>query len=833
MKKVNEIPPVEIVKYVARKKFKNYAKFIDDKIVLSQFHKTYYEILDRFAHGKIKKLIVTVPPQTGKELSDSTLVPTPTGFKRHGDLKVGDYVLGRFGQPVRVLWVSPKCQSQYVVTFSDGIKVGCHGKHEWVVYNTKKHGRPLERLETEYMYEIGTCRGERNKRGSRFNFQVDGGVVSQFESQKVPIDPYTLGAWLGDGDMNSGLIHIGCNDVCIINNTPYAFHENKGSTTRRFYSSELFSILKKEGFIRNKHIPECYLFNSVDVRKQIIAGLIDTDGTVYKKNGRVTIANANKNIIDMANKILYSLGQKTAIYEEEPKLSTSGIQGKLKVYQLCFNPTINFPCKVERKKIVRLVKNRRRAITDIEKVDNLGWGNCIQVEGGVYLVGETFVPTHNSEGSSRKLPSFLLGLNPSLKILIGSYAASLAEGFNKDVQRIMDTPEYKSLFPDTRIMGEEKKTRYQAFARNSKMTETIGKGGYIISVGRNGSLTGKSVDIAILDDLYKDHMEANSPIIREAAWKWYTTVVTTRLHNNSQQLIVFTRWHKDDLIGRIEDKENVINVEKWADLDNIPEGAWVKINFPALKVGEQTEIDPRLPGEALWEEKHSAKKLNAQRELDRNEFECLNQGNPGSAEGTLYGNFKTYTDKNDFGVLIGRGNYTDCADTGSDYLCSICYDKYQSKEAVWNEKERRYKHLIFCLVTDIIYTTEPIEVTQVSVPDMLNRNDTDYANIESNNGGRSFAVNISPKTKTEINWFCQKLNKEARILSNAANVTQSIVMPYGWESRFPKFYEHITNYLREFSANKHDDAADVLTGIVEKEVIPTIYQKRRGIRVIN
>ena len=114
----------------------------------------------------------------------------------------------------------------------------------------------------------------------------------------------------------------------------------------------------------------------------------------------------------------------------------------------------------------------------------MGWGNCIQVEGGVYLVGETFVPTHNSEGSSRKLPSFLLGLNPSLKILIGSYAASLAEGFNKDVQRIMDTPEYKSLFPDTRIMGEEKKTRYQAFARNSKMTETIGEGGYIISVGR-------------------------------------------------------------------------------------------------------------------------------------------------------------------------------------------------------------------------------------------------------------------------------------------------------------------------------------------------------------
>lgn len=443
-------------------------------------------------------------------------------------------------------------------------------------------------------------------------------------------------------------------------------------------------------------------------------------------------------------------------------------------------------------------------------------------------------PQHGkSEGSSRKLPAFILGLRPDAKIAIGSYAATLAEGFNKDVQRILDTPEYISLFPNTRIMGAEKTSRYEAYTRNSKMTEVVGRKGSVTAVGRSGGLTGKSVNVAILDDVYKDRLEANSPIIREAAWKWYTTVVRKRLDNNGQELIVFTRWHKDDLIGRIEKKEKVITVTKWSDLDNIPDGAWVKINFPALKVGEPTEIDTRHEGEALWEEKHSAKKLLAERELDKVEFECLNQGNPGSAEGTLYGNFKTYTDKNDFGVLIGRGNYTDCADTGSDYLCSICYDKYQSKEAVWNEKERRYKHLIFCLVTDIIYTTEPIEVTQVSVPDMLNRNDTDYANIESNNGGRSFAVNISPKTKTEINWFCQRLNKEARILSNAANVTQSIVMPYGWESRFPKFHEHITNYLREFSANKHDDAADVLTGIVEKEVIPTIYQKRRGIRVIN
>lgn len=109
-------------------------------------------------------------------------------------------------------------------------------------------------------------------------------------------------------------------------------------------------------------------------------------------------------------------------------------------------------------------------------------------------------------------------MRPDAKIAIGSYAATLAEGFNKDVQRILDTPEYISLFPGTRIMGAEKTSRYEAYTRNSKMTEVIGRKGSVTAVGRSGGLTGKSVNVAILDDVYKDHLEANSTIIREAAW---------------------------------------------------------------------------------------------------------------------------------------------------------------------------------------------------------------------------------------------------------------------------------------------------------------------------
>jgi hypothetical protein len=79
------------------------------------------------------------------------------------------------------------------------------------------------------------------------------------------------------------------------------------------------------------------------------------------------------------------------------------------------------------------------------------------------------------------------------------------------------------------------------YLRNSDVIEMVGRKGSLRVVGRGGSLTSKTVDVSILDDVYKDYAEGNSPIVRAAAWKWYTTVVRTRLHNDSQELIVFTR----------------------------------------------------------------------------------------------------------------------------------------------------------------------------------------------------------------------------------------------------------------------------------------------------
>lgn len=824
--------PGELVRAAARKRLINFARYMQPDFVLEPFHVVYYTLLDMFAHGKIRKMIVQMPPQHGKEISDNQIVATTKGLKKHGDLIVGDYVFGRDGTPVKVLWVSEKTRSEYVVSFSDGAKIECHGNHEWTVYN--RFRQKEETIETKHMASSTIYNGD-GKRGSRYKYHVDSNVCVMFDSRNVDLDPYVLGAWLGDGDSSCGIIHIGNNDVEIIGNSTYKFKESKGTTTRKFYSPELNLLLKNNGLIKNKHIPDMYKYNSVEVRKNVIAGLIDTDGYVYHRNGRITISNTNKRIIDDAAFILRSLGQSVVVCEFKPRVSSSGIVGKKIVYQLCFNPTMTFPTKVKRKKITKLSINKKRAIVSIERKEGLGYGNCIQVEGGIYLVGDTFIPTHNSEGSSRKLPAFMLGLDPDRKICIGSYAATIARDFNRDVQRIIDTPQYRELFPGTYLNGSNVVTMANTYLRNSDVIEMVGRKGSLRVVGRGGSLTSKTVDVSILDDVYKDYAEGNSPIVRAAAWKWYTTVVRTRLHNDSQELIVFTRWHDDDLIGRIEKSgETIIDVKCWADLENVTPGAWVRINFEAIKTGEPTEIDPREPGAALWEGRHSKLKLEGQKALDPVQFQCLYQGNPGSAEGRLYQPFKTWVEKSDYGTYIRSGAYIDVADEGDDLLFAATYDVYKSDNLFFNEKTKRMEPILFALITDMEMTDENTDVTTVTVPAMINRNGTQKAWVESNNGGAGYEKVIKKKVRAITDPFYQGGNKESRIITASAMVNQHIIMPFGWETRYKAVYDHVTGFLRNFGANTHDDPEDGLTGIYEKEIadgnIQPYAHANRGVR---
>ena len=411
----------------------------------------------------------------------------------------------------------------------------------------------------------------------------------------------------------------------------------------------------------------------------------------------------------------------------------------------------------------------------------------------------TMPPQHGkSEGATRRLPAFVLGQDPDKRIAIVSYNAIKARKFNRELQRIMDDDHYYELFPQTLLAGQasyqEQGRRSRNYARNSDECEIVGYQGSFKTIGVGGSLTGEPVDMLIMDDLYKDASSAWSPVIRQNVADWYDTVASTRLHNDSQQLLVFTRWHMEDLAGRLLEQEGVYDP-----IEN-PQG-WLLVSFPAIQNRPPSEQDPRAEGEPLWPERHSLEKLLEIKGRSPTVFESLYQQNPQPSQGLMYEEFACYTDLPSRSYSVA---YIDAADSGADYLCALFY-----KEA----EDGNY-------ITDVLYTKDPMEVTETTLTYMLQQHQVERCHIESNNGGNLFVSNLQQRSwdtgnrLTRFNPFHQNQNKTARIFAASASVQKLIKMPLDWKKRFPKFARDLTGYLR-VGTNAHDDAPDALTGSIE------------------
>ncbi len=406
-----------------------------------------------------------------------------------------------------------------------------------------------------------------------------------------------------------------------------------------------------------------------------------------------------------------------------------------------------------------------------------------------------FVPPQHgkTEIATRRLSAFLLGKYPNKKLAVAAYNHTVASSFNRDIQRIIDDSVYRAIFPKTLLNGSNVRTA-QSWLRNSDEFEIVNNTGSLVSVGVGGALTSRKIDILIIDDIYKDAKEAWSPVQRKNVQEWYNTTAETRLHNNSQVLIVFTRWHENDLGGYI--------------LKNEPDD-WEIVSFPAIKENENNINDPRQLGEALWEKRHSKERLLKVKAKDIITFESLYQQNPKPAKGLMYSQgFKTY-DNEKLKSLIESGaiikSYTDTADTGKDFLCTYIF---------FEENKKAY-------IKDVIYTKDDMSITASLWAKKHSENKVNYARIEYNNGGHPFKLFSEEKLKKIHNYykcvikgFHQSENKEARINSYAVWIQDNVYFPENWHIIWSDLYDHLHRFMKE-SKNDYDDAEDALTGVAE------------------
>lgn len=214
----------------------------------------------------------------------------------------------------------------------------------------------------------------------------------------------------------------------------------------------------------------------------------------------------------------------------------------------------------------------------------------------------TAPPQHmKSLHSSVIFPSYCLGRNPSRRVIMASFSGLVASRFGRNVRNISQLPVTRLIFPELHLSEDSQ-------AKNKFDTTA---GGYYIAAGRDGSITSYGADIMILDDLYANKQEAESEVIRENIWDTYLTVFKTRLNKDSALVMLMTRWHDDDLIGRVLALE--------------PDAKWEVIELPAI-AKEDDEF--RKKGEALWPEKYPLEYLEGLRKLDPDVFSCMYQCEP-------------------------------------------------------------------------------------------------------------------------------------------------------------------------------------------------------------
>lgn len=208
----------------------------------------------------------------------------------------------------------------------------------------------------------------------------------------------------------------------------------------------------------------------------------------------------------------------------------------------------------------------------------------------------TMPPRHGkSQLVSKHFPSWCFGVDPDISFISCSYGDDLSKRVNKDVQRIMDNPVYKRIFPQTCLSTKRNAGGYNMAMRTMDLFEIPGYDGSFRSTGVGGGITGMGCDILCIDDPFKDRKSADSPTVRETVWDWYTSTAYTRLSPGGGVLVTVTRWHENDLVGRLLDAMKQEGGDRWT-----------IINYPAIAEHDEPH---RKKGEPLHEERYPLEML--------------------------------------------------------------------------------------------------------------------------------------------------------------------------------------------------------------------------------
>lgn len=385
-----------------------------------------------------------------------------------------------------------------------------------------------------------------------------------------------------------------------------------------------------------------------------------------------------------------------------------------------------------------------------------------------------------SELVSRRFPAYSFGRFPDLQIIATSYSSDLSQRFNRDVQRIIDDEKYLEVFPGTTLNGSRVRPDSRgSYIRTSDLFEIVGHAGAYRSCGVGGGITGQGADCLLIDDPVKDRAEANSATVRQSIWDWYTSTAYTRLSPGGGVIVMATRWHLDDLIGRLIEN-----------MENGQGDTFTVINYPAI--AEHDEIH-RRKGEALHPERYSLDQLKKiQKTVGSRDWAALYQQHPVPDGGALFKLewFRRWTATSlppEFDHTLMSWDMTFKDSKNSDYVVGQVWGKKGPNFYLLDQVRGQW---------DFVKTKEMVRVLAHKWPRVVRKLVEDKANGSAVISElKSTVSGFVPITPTE--------SKEAR----ASSVTPyfeagNVFIP---EDSAAPWVPHYVSELLEFPAGSHDD----------------------------
>lgn len=403
-------------------------------------------------------VILVVMRQNGKAIDSNEYVLTAAGWRRMGDLVPGDYVFHPDGHPIEVTHAFAEMTGHvcYRVTTTDGRSVVADADHLWTVRdNGNQPQRPWRTLTTQQILDKGVIRSAKKDRRSisyRYTLPVQRAVKTP--DADLMVDPYLLGAWLGDGSSGGATFTSHRDDVGywsdVIRSAGFAptVHRIAPHKTPTLGITGGFLIgLRALGVLNNKHVPDEYLTAGHDQRLALLQGLMDTDGSISKA-GQAEFYSMLRPLADAALFLARSLGWRAVLREKRAMLN--GVDHGT-CYRVAFTPSTDDPCpfRIPRKAVkVREPRSRggeRHAVSimSIEPVPSVPV-RCIKVDSpdGLFLAGRDLVATHNTEIMLPLMTHRATGWGPNQRILYTTQTAAKAREKWEDlhVKRLKESP---------------------------------------------------------------------------------------------------------------------------------------------------------------------------------------------------------------------------------------------------------------------------------------------------------------------------------------------------------------------------------------------------------